>query len=77
MTYIPGFGTGPVPSSPTYSVTARESYTIPADECPMVYTTTGPLPLLNGLTFTADAVYFDPNLVASGDLDCGLFGSQA
>ena len=75
MTYIPGFGTGPVPSSPSYSATPQE-VTIPQDQCPQVYTTTGPLPLLNGLTFTSNAVYFDPNQVEGGDFDCGVFGSQ-
>ena len=77
MTYIPGFGTGPVPSSPAYSSSSNGTYVIPADQCPQVYTTTGPLPLLNGLTFTPDGVYFDANQVATGDFDCGVFGSQA
>lgn len=40
----------------------------------MVYTTDGPLPCANGVSFTQDSLVFDPNQVTEGDLDCGTFG---
>jgi len=39
----------------------------------MIYSTTGPVPLQNGLTFSSTGLTFDPNQVAAGDLDCGTF----
>lgn len=73
MTYIPGFGTGPVPASPVYGVDGPE--VLSNSEEPMIYTTTGPLKAQNGIAFSVDSVIFDPSQVTEGDLDCGIFGN--
>ena len=74
MTFIPSLG-GAIPGTPS-------SYSLPTeviapDESPLVYTTAGPLDTLNGIAFTEKGIVFDPNAVVEGDLDCGIFGSQA
>jgi hypothetical protein len=56
---------------------SQNATVLPEKEFPMIYTTTGPLPIGNGLAATANTLVFDPNLVTQGDLDCGIFGSQA
>lgn len=73
MTYIPGFGSGPVPASPVYGVGGPE--VLSNAEEPVIYTSTGPMKAQNGLAFTSDSIVFDPNQVTDGDLDCGVFGS--
>ena len=73
MTYIPGFGTGPVPASPSYVGGAPAI--LDSSEDPVVYTSTGPLKAQNGLAFTPDGFVFDPGSVEQGNLDCGTFGS--
>jgi hypothetical protein len=69
MPIIPGFRT-PIPSTPYYS----PSDLLNAGDSPMIYTTDGPLPSGNGISFTRDSLVFDPNQVAEGNLDCGVFG---
>jgi len=59
------------------SISSQNADVLPEREFPMIYTTTGPLPIGNGLAATANTLVFDPNLVTQGDLDCGIFGSQA
>ena len=67
-----------VPSSPLYpgSMPGSERVLNPEDT-PDVYTTTGPLPLSNGLVTTTESLKFDPNSVTEGTFDCGKFGSEA
>ena len=43
----------------------------------MVYSTDGPLAVGNGIAFTRNGIVFDPSQVVDGDLDCGLFGTEA
>jgi hypothetical protein len=75
MTYIPGIS-GAIPANAFYPQT-QQNPTLGSSEWPMVYTTTGPLPISNGLVVTADSLTWDASYVESGDLDCGIFGSQA
>lgn len=70
MPNIPGFP--PIPTTPYYG--APEQQALDESQAPMVYTTDGPLPAANGITFTRDSIVFDPNQVTDGDLDCGTFG---
>jgi hypothetical protein len=75
MTYLPGIS-GAIPANAIYPpVTPNQS--LEESEWPMIYTTTGPLPIKNGLAVTDDAFVWDASYVQTGDLDCGLFGSQA
>lgn len=71
MPNIPGFPF--IPGTPHYA--PSEQQTLDESQSPMVYTTDGPLPAANGITFTRDSIVFDPNQVSEGDLDCGTFGS--
>ena len=69
MTYIPGIN-GPIPSTPTFPMT------LPNDEEPLVYTTTGPMQVGAGLAFTKNSLVLDAQLI-EGVLNGGIFGSQA
>jgi hypothetical protein len=78
MTYIPGFN-GPIPSTPVYptaNAAPVSSPILPYDEEPLIYTTTGPLPVAGGLAFTKDALVLDAQLIV-GILNGGIYGSQA
>jgi hypothetical protein len=67
-----------VPPSPAYLGDAAGSdRVLSPTETPEVYTTTGPLPLSNGLVTTNASLKLDPNSVTEGTFDCGRFGSQA
>ena len=69
MTFLAGFSS-PIPANADYTAIAER-------EEPLAYTSVGPLPLENGLAFTKNSIIFDASRVEYGDLDCGLFGSQA
>jgi hypothetical protein len=72
MPNIPGFRV-PVPGTPYYA----PSDILDTGESPMIYTTDGPLPSGNGISFTRDSMVFDPSQVTEGDLDSGTFGDQS
>jgi len=66
----------PVPPSPVYEAVAEDPFAVlPTDEEPMVYTTTGPLPVARGLAFSKNALVLDANLII-GVLNGGIYGSQ-
>ena len=78
MTYIPGIN-GPIPSTPVYPTadpTPTFPVTLPNDEEPLVYTTTGPMQVGAGLAFTKNSLVLDAQLI-EGVLNGGIFGSQA
>jgi hypothetical protein len=75
MTFLPGFP-APIGGNAPY-INSNPADTIDISQYPMIYTTSGPFPVANGLAMTPDAFIFDPNQVTQGDLDCGVFGSQA
>jgi hypothetical protein len=77
MTYIPGIS-GAIPANAIYPQAPTQSaQTLLESDWPMIYTTTGPLPIANGLAVTEDSLVWDASYVQTGDLDCGLYGSQA
>jgi hypothetical protein len=66
-----------VPPSPQYpGSTPLPDRILNSEDAPDIYTTTGPLPLENGLVVTTDSIALDPNYVTEGTFDCGVFGSQ-
>ena len=67
-----------VPPSPGSFLASTSSGTvINQSQSPEIYTTTGPLPLENGIVATTNSIAFDPTRIAEGIFDCGRFGSQA
>jgi hypothetical protein len=76
MPNIPGFPTF-IPGSPQTFASPLQNGVLGESSWPMIYTTTGPLSTSNGLVVTADTLSWDASYVESGDLDCGVFGSQA
>lgn len=75
MTYFPGV-TFPVPPSTVsgYSGGSPAPSVLGKDEAPMIYTTSGPLPIVNGIAVSRTAITFDPNEVLVGSFDSGIFG---
>lgn len=77
MSYIPGANlTFVAPASPAY-LGLSVSDILNGDGFPEVYTSTGPLPVENGLAFSQTAFVFLPDYVTEGNFDCGIFGSEA
>jgi len=66
--YIPG-----TPSS--FDNTPAEGQVLAVTDFPGIYTTTGPLPIGNGIVATTTSISFDPSFVSYGTFDCGVFGS--
>ena len=75
MINLPGFR-APIGGGAPY-IDSNPANTIQISQYPLVYTTSGPLPVENGLAMTKTAFVFDPSQVTEGDLDCGVFGSLA
>jgi hypothetical protein len=77
MPNIPGFPV-PIPGTPLYSSPAATPglpETLPKAEEPLVYTTTGPMPVAGGLAFSKNALVLDTALI-EGVLNGGVYGSQ-
>lgn len=76
MPLVPSLGPY-IPGTPASFNVVDENQVLSKGDFPSIYTTSGPLPVENGLAMTTTAFVFDPSQVTEGDLDCGVFGSQA
>ena len=78
MPNIPGFSV-PIPGTPLSAPpTATHGFAevLPSGTEPMVYTTTGPMPVKDGLAFSKNALVLDTAHII-GVLNGGIFGSEA
>ena len=75
MPLVPSLGSY-IPGTPSFDNTTDENQVLPVNDFPGIYTTTGPLPLANGIVVTNNSISFDPSYINYGNFDCGVFGSQ-
>ena len=66
-----------IPGTPHSFDVVDTNQVLDTNEFPSIYTTSGPLPVENGIVVTGNSISFDPSYTDDGNFDCGVFGSQA